>query len=139
MFAFQHRLVIRQRLTFSPPGSLPQVAARVECDAEDPCFEVLHFVQLVLMPPAFDEGLLKSIAGVLQIPDQVIQRPQQLGLARGEDFLQSSPVRRPAWRSCSSARTLVTQRLFTNLDEPDRPADSHRTPVLAENLHGFST
>jgi hypothetical protein len=70
----KHRLVLRQPLPFSPPRRLADVSPGVQGHAKNPRFEVLNLANFRLMPPALDERLLQSIAGVFQVADEVVKR-----------------------------------------------------------------
>ena len=63
---------------------------------------------LGLMPPAFDERLLQSVAGVFEVADQVIQRTEKFGLMLVQTPLPASSPRSAAaalrdWRTASRA------------------------------------
>ena len=53
------------------PGRALLIAGHVEGDAEDPRLQVANVAQTRLRPPAFQEGFLRGIVGVIPVAEQV--------------------------------------------------------------------
>ena len=85
---------------------------------------------LGLVTPALDERLLQGVAGVLQVADQVVERPQQLRLVPGKRLLQQARPAHGGFSAGSDSAALrvcwVTLMPSTGLDGPIGPTDCNR-------------
>ena len=76
------------RLPTPPPTALEQVESDVIRDAKDPSAQVRDLVERVPLLPTANESVLQRVASVVRIPQQMLERPQQLRLEASENVLQ---------------------------------------------------